>query len=136
MRQRPKCFRIWSGRWESNPRPKLGKLLYCHCTTPAFHCFSKYIQRSETCSTIGLHTSTVGRISPFETEPLLPPASVQLSCAAGARGFARGVEDFHYLHVQLCRERVLDRFVVADAVHQIGDWIARLARQGIERHGL
>ena len=24
-----------SGRWESNPRPKLGKLLYCHCTTPA-----------------------------------------------------------------------------------------------------
>ena len=25
----------WSGRWESNPRPKLGKLLYCHCTTPA-----------------------------------------------------------------------------------------------------
>ena len=26
---------IWSGRWESNPRPKLGKLLYCHCTTPA-----------------------------------------------------------------------------------------------------
>src|SRR6266478_6244646 len=35
MRQRPKSFRIWSGRWESNPRPKLGKLLYCHCTTPA-----------------------------------------------------------------------------------------------------
>jgi hypothetical protein len=30
-----KFFRIWSGRWESNPRPKLGKLLYCHCTTPA-----------------------------------------------------------------------------------------------------
>src|SRR6266567_496832 len=29
---------LWSGRWESNPRPKLGKLLYCHCTTPAhFH---------------------------------------------------------------------------------------------------
>ena len=27
----------WSGRWESNPRPKLGKLLYCHCTTPAQH---------------------------------------------------------------------------------------------------
>ena len=27
--------REWSGRWESNPRPKLGKLLYCHCTTPA-----------------------------------------------------------------------------------------------------
>jgi hypothetical protein len=26
---------LWSGRWESNPRPKLGKLLYCHCTTPA-----------------------------------------------------------------------------------------------------
>src|SRR5713101_2892466 len=26
---------FWSGRWESNPRPKLGKLLYCHCTTPA-----------------------------------------------------------------------------------------------------
>src|SRR6516165_7013706 len=22
-----KCFRIWSGRWESNPRPKLGKLI-------------------------------------------------------------------------------------------------------------
>src|SRR5258708_6390046 len=35
MRQRPKCFVFWSGRWESNPRPKLGKLLYCHCTTPA-----------------------------------------------------------------------------------------------------
>src|SRR6267143_3230510 len=30
-----RTFRIWSGRWESNPRPKLGKLLYCHCTTPA-----------------------------------------------------------------------------------------------------
>src|SRR5215813_9184818 len=30
-----KCFRIWSGRRESNPCPKLGKLLYCHCTTPA-----------------------------------------------------------------------------------------------------
>jgi hypothetical protein len=29
------ALRIWSGRWESNPRPKLGKLLYCHCTTPA-----------------------------------------------------------------------------------------------------
>src|SRR4029077_129499 len=26
---------LWSGRWESNPRPKLGKLLYCHYTTPA-----------------------------------------------------------------------------------------------------
>src|ERR1700722_14964426 len=35
MRQPRKFFRIWSGRWESNPRPKLGKLLYCHCTTPA-----------------------------------------------------------------------------------------------------
>ena len=33
--ERGKRFRIWSGRWESNPRPKLGKLLYCHCTTPA-----------------------------------------------------------------------------------------------------
>src|SRR5215467_6701222 len=33
--RRRKLFRIWSGRWESNPRPKLGKLLYCHCTTPA-----------------------------------------------------------------------------------------------------
>jgi hypothetical protein len=40
-----KCFKIWSGRWESNPRPKLGKLLYCHCTTPAL-CSNKanYIQ--------------------------------------------------------------------------------------------
>jgi hypothetical protein len=28
-------FINWSGRWESNPRPKLGKLLYYHCTTPA-----------------------------------------------------------------------------------------------------
>ena len=35
MRSRRNFFRIWSGRWESNPRPKLGKLLYCHCTTPA-----------------------------------------------------------------------------------------------------
>ena len=35
MKQRPKSFVLWSGRWESNPRPKLGKLLYCHCTTPA-----------------------------------------------------------------------------------------------------
>src|ERR1700729_1745984 len=41
MRQPRKFFRIWSGRWESNPRPKLGKLLYCHCTTPArFFSFS------------------------------------------------------------------------------------------------
>src|SRR5580698_1170891 len=35
MRSQRKRFKIWSGRWESNPRPKLGKLLYCHCTTPA-----------------------------------------------------------------------------------------------------
>jgi hypothetical protein len=35
MRRPRNFFRIWSGRWESNPRPKLGKLLYCHCTTPA-----------------------------------------------------------------------------------------------------
>src|SRR5216684_1300836 len=26
---------IWSGRWESNPRLKLGKLGYYHYTTPA-----------------------------------------------------------------------------------------------------
>ena len=26
---------LWSGRWESKQRPKLGKLPYCHCTTPA-----------------------------------------------------------------------------------------------------
>lgn len=26
---------IWSGRWESNPRHKLGKLGYYHYTTPA-----------------------------------------------------------------------------------------------------
>ena len=38
MQQLRKCFVFWSGRWESNPRPKLGKLLYCHCTTPA-RCF-------------------------------------------------------------------------------------------------
>ena len=25
----------WSGRWESNPRLKLGKLGYYHYTTPA-----------------------------------------------------------------------------------------------------
>ena len=38
MKPLRKCFIFWSGRWESNPRPKLGKLLYCHCTTPAhFH---------------------------------------------------------------------------------------------------
>src|ERR1700687_1990019 len=34
-RRHHKDFENWSGRWESNPRPKLGKLLYCHCTTPA-----------------------------------------------------------------------------------------------------
>jgi hypothetical protein len=26
----------WSGRWESNPRLKLGKLGYYHYTTPAW----------------------------------------------------------------------------------------------------
>ena len=35
MKQPHKWFVFWSGRWESNPRPKLGKLLYCHYTTPA-----------------------------------------------------------------------------------------------------
>src|ERR1700675_1781861 len=53
MRLLHKCFRIWSGRWESNPRPKLGKLLYCHCTTPALLELSKYIQRGEIYSTAG-----------------------------------------------------------------------------------
>src|SRR5450759_5941877 len=28
-------FKRWSGRWESNPRLKLGKLGYYHYTTPA-----------------------------------------------------------------------------------------------------
>jgi hypothetical protein len=27
MKQRPKCFKIWSGRWESNPTPIAWKLL-------------------------------------------------------------------------------------------------------------
>jgi hypothetical protein len=35
MKGQPNQLGLWSGRWESNPRPKLGKLLYCHCTTPA-----------------------------------------------------------------------------------------------------
>jgi hypothetical protein len=30
----------WSGRWESNPRLKLGKLGYYHYTTPAQGAFS------------------------------------------------------------------------------------------------
>jgi hypothetical protein len=29
------CEMKWSGRWESNPRLKLGKLGYYHYTTPA-----------------------------------------------------------------------------------------------------
>jgi hypothetical protein len=29
----------WSGRWESNPRLKLGKLGYYHYTTPAYRPF-------------------------------------------------------------------------------------------------
>ncbi len=29
----------WSGRWESNPRLKLGKLGYYHYTTPASRSF-------------------------------------------------------------------------------------------------
>ena len=37
-------IREWSGRWESNPRLKLGKLGYYHYTTPA----SKFIL-------VGLH---------------------------------------------------------------------------------
>src|SRR6266702_1926382 len=28
-------FSNFQAERESNPRPKLGKLLYCHCTTPA-----------------------------------------------------------------------------------------------------
>jgi hypothetical protein len=30
MRQRPNSRRFWSGRRESNPHLKLGKLAFCH----------------------------------------------------------------------------------------------------------
>src|SRR5580693_1693232 len=43
-------LKVWSGRWESNPRPKLGKLLYCHCTTPARRSLFYYELTSEQCS--------------------------------------------------------------------------------------
>ena len=42
---------FWSGRWESNPRPKLGKLLYCHCTTPALLSGSLIIHNQTTART-------------------------------------------------------------------------------------
>ena len=32
-------FQIWSGRWESNSRGQLGKLLHYHCATPAVDVF-------------------------------------------------------------------------------------------------
>ena len=51
MRSLPKCLRIWSGRWESNPRPKLGKLLYCHCTTPARFRYASIIHNEMPAST-------------------------------------------------------------------------------------
>ena len=35
QQSQPRQLSLWSGRRESNPCPKLGKLLYCHCTTPA-----------------------------------------------------------------------------------------------------
>jgi hypothetical protein len=44
---------LWSGRWESNPRPKLGKLLYCHCTTPALLSFFLIIHKYATGGTDG-----------------------------------------------------------------------------------
>ena len=28
--------KVWSGRWESNPRNQLGRLAHYHCATPAF----------------------------------------------------------------------------------------------------
>src|ERR1700742_1783699 len=34
-------YQEWSGRWESNPRLKLGKLGYYHYTTPARGCDSR-----------------------------------------------------------------------------------------------
>src|SRR6266705_1044319 len=42
---------LWSGRWESNPRPKLGKLLYCHCTTHAL--MIKLPNRRGACNGLG-----------------------------------------------------------------------------------
>jgi hypothetical protein len=49
-------FRIWSGRWESNPRPKLGKLLYCHCTTPALPSSDLIIHNQATARTDRPHS--------------------------------------------------------------------------------
>src|ERR1700722_6654446 len=48
------CSEFWSGRWESNPRPKLGKLLYCHCTTPALRPLYPRIGRRESVANIAL----------------------------------------------------------------------------------
>src|ERR1700676_2759022 len=49
----------WSGRWESNPRPKLGKLLYCHCTTPALLSSVVIIHNKATARTDWTHFSLV-----------------------------------------------------------------------------
>ena len=55
MRDASRCYDrrggSWSGRWESNPRPKLGKLLYFHCTTPARFFSSSIIYSQSTVRT-------------------------------------------------------------------------------------
>src|SRR5215475_7731343 len=50
-----RTFVFWSGRWESNPRPKLGKLLYCHCTTPARCHISVIILKNKSLRTDASH---------------------------------------------------------------------------------
>src|SRR5215831_13340284 len=73
---------FWSGRWESNPRPKLGKLLYCHCTTPAL----RLAQRLYTTKRPRVHTgrlvfSNSLRVVPLKFSSVISP----VCCHRGLR---------------------------------------------------
>jgi len=62
--------------------------------------------------------------------------SAQLYRPPSTDGFAGGIQDFHDLHVELARKRILHRLVVAYAIKEIRYGIARLVRDRTERNGL
>src|ERR1700675_4114693 len=68
------------------------------------------------------------------TESAQTLAQLLRSSATNRR--SRGVQNLHHLHVQRRRKRIFNRLVVANAVNEVGDGIARLSRPGVDRDTL